>query len=61
MALFSRKMLVYCRKKWPIDLLHNQQYAHPEVFQDVTVGDNANCGTSGFPATEGWDPVTGLG
>ncbi|KAL2849593.1 peptidase S8/S53 domain-containing protein [Aspergillus pseudoustus] len=36
-------------------------YAHPEAFRDVTQGNNAGCGTDGFPATEGWDPVTGLG
>ncbi|CAK7211597.1 hypothetical protein SCUCBS95973_001169 [Sporothrix curviconia] len=36
-------------------------YAHPEVFNDVTSGSNPGCGTSGFPAAEGWDPVTGLG
>ncbi|RDW79067.1 S53 family peptidase [Aspergillus mulundensis] len=36
-------------------------YAHPEVFRDVTVGKAPGCGTDGFPATEGWDPVTGLG
>lgn len=36
-------------------------YAHPEVFNDVTSGSNPGCGTEGFPAAEGWDPVTGLG
>lgn len=36
-------------------------YEHPEVFQDITVGNNSGCGTSGFQASEGWDPVTGLG
>ncbi|CAK7213069.1 hypothetical protein SBRCBS47491_001677 [Sporothrix bragantina] len=36
-------------------------YAHPEVFNDITSGSNPGCGTDGFPAAEGWDPVTGLG
>ncbi|KAL4921471.1 peptidase S8/S53 domain-containing protein [Aspergillus aurantiobrunneus] len=36
-------------------------YAHPEVFRDVTEGNNTGCGTDGFSAAEGWDPVTGLG
>ncbi|KAM5542034.1 hypothetical protein V8D89_004344 [Ganoderma adspersum] len=31
------------------------------ALNDVTVGSNPGCGTSGFPAKEGWDPVTGLG
>ncbi|KAH8829183.1 subtilisin-like protein [Flagelloscypha sp. PMI_526] len=30
-------------------------------FNDVTVGNAAGCGTIGFNATEGWDPVTGYG
>lgn len=36
-------------------------YAHPEVFHDITVGNNSGCGTPGFYAAPGWDPVTGLG
>ncbi|KAI8980197.1 subtilisin-like protein [Trametes punicea] len=31
------------------------------VFNDVTNGTNPGCGTDGFPALPGWDPVTGLG
>ncbi|OAX32243.1 subtilisin-like protein [Rhizopogon vinicolor AM-OR11-026] len=30
-------------------------------FNDVTNGTNPGCGTLGFNATQGWDPVTGLG
>jgi len=30
-------------------------------LNDITIGNNAGCGTEGFNATEGWDPVTGLG
>ncbi|KAK4495322.1 hypothetical protein PRZ48_013653 [Zasmidium cellare] len=36
-------------------------YEHPEVFNDITLGHNAGCGTDGFAAVPGWDPVTGLG
>ncbi|KAF8214031.1 subtilisin-like protein [Mycena galopus ATCC 62051] len=31
------------------------------AFNDVVAGSNPGCGTSGFNATTGWDPVTGLG
>lgn len=36
-------------------------YSYPEVLNDITLGDNPGCGTSGFSAVPGWDPVTGLG
>ncbi|OAA66529.1 alkaline serine protease [Niveomyces insectorum RCEF 264] len=36
-------------------------YDHPDVFNDVTAGSNPGCGTTGFLAAKGWDPVTGLG
>ncbi|KAH9856376.1 subtilisin-like protein [Lenzites betulinus] len=31
------------------------------AFNDITNGSNPNCGTQGFLAQPGWDPVTGLG
>jgi tripeptidyl-peptidase-1 len=31
------------------------------AFNDVTKGSNPGCDTQGFPATKGWDPVTGWG
>ncbi|KAH7883306.1 peptidase S8/S53 domain-containing protein [Phlebopus sp. FC_14] len=31
------------------------------LFNDITNGTNQGCGTDGFNATKGWDPVTGLG
>ncbi|KAJ6014201.1 hypothetical protein N7540_008792 [Penicillium herquei] len=34
---------------------------NPGAFFDVTSGTNSGCGTSGFHAAAGWDPVTGLG
>jgi tripeptidyl-peptidase-1 len=30
-------------------------------FNDITSGSNPGCNTNGFPATKGWDPVTGFG
>ncbi|KAF8204657.1 tripeptidyl peptidase A [Pholiota molesta] len=30
-------------------------------LNDITSGNNAGCGTPGFNASKGWDPVTGLG
>ncbi|KAI0306134.1 peptidase S8/S53 domain-containing protein [Multifurca ochricompacta] len=30
-------------------------------FNDIVSGSNPGCGTSGFSAVSGWDPVTGLG
>ncbi|KAI0080805.1 tripeptidyl peptidase A [Panus rudis PR-1116 ss-1] len=33
----------------------------PEGFNDITTGNNPGCGTPGFNATKGWDPVTGFG
>lgn len=47
--------------KGPIGFLNPVFYAHPEAFNDITVGSNPGCGTDGFPAAPGWDPVTGLG
>ncbi|KAF9814346.1 hypothetical protein IEO21_05141 [Rhodonia placenta] len=31
------------------------------ALTDITSGNNPGCGTNGFSATTGWDPVTGLG
>ncbi|GJJ07192.1 hypothetical protein Clacol_001392 [Clathrus columnatus] len=36
-------------------------YANPSAFNDITKGNNQGCGTNGFSAGIGWDPVTGLG
>ncbi|CAG8984083.1 hypothetical protein HYALB_00003025 [Hymenoscyphus albidus] len=36
-------------------------YSNPGVLHDITTGTNEGCGTSGFSASAGWDPVTGLG
>jgi tripeptidyl-peptidase-1 len=31
------------------------------AYKDITNGTNPGCGTQGFSAVSGWDPVTGLG
>jgi tripeptidyl-peptidase-1 len=31
------------------------------AFNDITIGSNPGCGTQGFNAVAGWDPVTGNG
>ncbi|OAA82017.1 tripeptidyl-peptidase [Akanthomyces lecanii RCEF 1005] len=46
----------------PLGFLNPWLYsAGASAFRDVKVGSNMGCNTSGFPATEGWDPATGLG
>ena len=47
--------------KRPIGFLNPTLYANPDAFNDVTIGRNPGCGTDGFQAAPGWDPVTGLG
>lgn len=32
-----------------------------KAFTDVTNGSALGCNSTGFPATEGWDAVTGFG
>ncbi|KAJ8469460.1 hypothetical protein ONZ51_g8987 [Trametes cubensis] len=44
---------------WINPALYSSTFAN--IFNDVTEGDNPGCGTRGFPAAPGWDPVTGLG
>lgn len=36
-------------------------YANPSALNDITKGSNPGCGTKGFKAVKGWDPLTGLG
>lgn len=36
-------------------------YENPSALNDITSGGNEGCGTAGFTAVAGWDPVTGLG
>lgn len=47
--------------KMPVGFLNTTLYAHPQVLNDITNGTNPGCWTLGFSASQGWDPVTGLG
>lgn len=47
--------------KAPLGFINPLIYQHPEIFNDITQGNNGACNTNGFPAEKGWDPVTGLG
>ncbi|KAJ7781855.1 family S53 protease [Mycena maculata] len=47
--------------KSPLGFLNPWLYANADALNDVTTGSNPGCGTEGFPAKAGWDPVTGLG
>ena len=42
-------------------LVYALQAFAPSAFNDITTGNNPGCGTPGFNATKGWDPVTGVG
>ena len=47
--------------KSTLGYLNPMIYKHPEVFTDITSGNNPGCFTAGFYAAPGWDPVTGYG
>ncbi|MCJ1325361.1 hypothetical protein MMC10_002024 [Thelotrema lepadinum] len=47
--------------KGPIGFLNPTLYQNPSAFNDITSGSNPGCGSKGFSAEQGWDPVTGLG
>ncbi|WEK42353.1 MAG: S53 family peptidase [Candidatus Sphingomonas colombiensis] len=47
-------------RKSPLGLPHAHLYAVPDVFRDITSGDNKSGGV-GFSAGKGWDACTGLG
>ncbi|KAG8739823.1 hypothetical protein FRC10_005084 [Ceratobasidium sp. 414] len=47
--------------KKPLGFLNPWLYKNPGMLNDITLGHSAGCGTNGFNATAGWDPVTGLG
>ena len=58
--------------KSPVGFVNPTLYQHPEMFNDITVGNQdkggpngdgkpSACGNNGFSAVQGWDPVTGLG
>ncbi len=47
--------------KGSVGFLNPTLYANPGALNDITMGGNQGCGTPGFQAVSGWDPVTGLG
>jgi len=49
--------------KGPVGFLNPTIYSplFASAFHDITTGGNQGCGTPGFTATRGWDPVTGVG
>ncbi|EMD39903.1 hypothetical protein CERSUDRAFT_103818 [Gelatoporia subvermispora B] len=49
--------------KGPVGFINPAIYtaSFQKAFHDITTGSNPGCGTIGFNATEGWDPVTGVG
>ncbi|KAH6645842.1 protease s8 tripeptidyl peptidase [Truncatella angustata] len=47
--------------KRPVGFINPVLYENPQVMNDITNGKNPGCGTNGFSAVAGWDPVTGLG
>ena len=48
--------------KSPLGFLNPFLYSTgASAFNDITSGTNPGCNTDGFPATTGWDPITGLG
>ena len=47
--------------KGSVGFINPTLYANPSILNDITSGGNQGCGTAGFTAVSGWDPVTGLG
>jgi tripeptidyl-peptidase-1 len=47
--------------KGSVGFVNPTLYKNPGVLNDITNGTNPGCGTQGFKAVKGWDPVTGLG
>ena len=47
--------------KSSVGFINPALYANPGVLNDIVGGGNQGCGTPGFTAVSGWDPVTGLG
>jgi len=45
----------------PMGFLNPWLYKNGGVFTDVSSGNAPGCGTDGFEAIKGWDPVTGFG
>ncbi|KDQ15066.1 hypothetical protein BOTBODRAFT_301248 [Botryobasidium botryosum FD-172 SS1] len=51
----------FARGLGPIGFINPVLYKNAWALNDITMGGNQGCGTPGFTAVPGWDPVTGLG
>ncbi|KAH8089879.1 tripeptidyl peptidase A [Cristinia sonorae] len=65
-AVVSNLNTVRLSKKLPpLGFLNPLLYAigalYPKAFNDMTTGNIPGCGTPGFNASKGWDPLTGFG
>jgi tripeptidyl-peptidase-1 len=49
------------RGKGPVGFVNPVLYANSWALNDIKNGSNPGCGSKGFAAVSGWDPVTGLG
>ncbi|KAI1786404.1 family S53 protease [Ganoderma leucocontextum] len=59
-ALLNDRLVAKGKK--PLGFLNPFLYTKAaDALNDITAGSNPGCGTQGFPAKKGWDPVTGLG
>jgi tripeptidyl-peptidase-1 len=47
--------------KGPVGFINPTLYANTWAMNDIKNGSNPGCGSKGFEAVNGWDPVTGLG
>jgi tripeptidyl-peptidase-1 len=46
--------------KGPVGPINPVLYANPWALNDIVEGGKPGCGTNGFNAVEGWNPVSGL-
>ncbi|KAF9520881.1 hypothetical protein BS47DRAFT_1335562 [Hydnum rufescens UP504] len=59
-ALLNNALMADGRR--PLGFLNPWLYSLEDgILNDITAGSNPGCGSNGFNATVGWDPVTGLG
>jgi tripeptidyl-peptidase-1 len=47
--------------KGPVGFINPVLYENSWALNDIKNGSNPGCGSKGFAAVDGWDPVTGLG
>jgi tripeptidyl-peptidase-1 len=47
--------------KGPVGFMNPTLYENTWTLNDIVNGSNPGCGSAGFEAVPGWDPITGLG